>query len=379
MRVTDKCPSCQQPVAPTDFLCAHCELILQPGLAPDKPVDGDISVVRRMLEEPQAGIPTALPSAEGPPGKPREATGATRTLTLPEELKGVPVVVASLTRRPEALTEFEAWVTSLVDGQCDAEALAEKLGMNELELRVVLLTLRDKQVIEFAPEPLPDVEVEVDEGPGAAAHTLQPPASMMGASRPAPAPAPPAAVPTTPAAGRQRAPSSAELLPVLVPARRELGPPVPDDAEAQPPGRHDRTDPRIAYSGHANRKVLEALKQVKRRSDLTPAEPRRAVGPKSAPSTAADVLAQDSLQLALRMEQSGRLDEAIKHLERSIARSPDAPSLYNRLGVILMRERGDFRRAEKLFTQAKELAPDNDVYATNLQHAIARLALSKHR
>ena len=63
----------------------------------------------------------------------------------------------------------------------------------------------------------------------------------------------------------------------------------------------------------------------------------------------ADVLAKDTLQVALRMEQSGRLDEAIRFLEKSIAQSPDAASLSIRLGIILLRERADQsqRRQEK--------------------------------
>jgi len=93
----------------------------------------------------------------------------------------------------------------------------------------------------------------------------------------------------------------------------------------------------------------------------------------------ADVLAKDTLQVALRMEQSGRLDEAIRFLEKSIAQSPEAASLYNRLGIILMRERADYRRAEVLIRKATELAPDNKVYGTNLQQVIQQHAMRSHR
>lgn len=149
-----------------------------------------------------------------------------------------------------------------------------------------------------------------------------------------------------------------------------MGQPTPlgDDAPVR------GTDPRIAYTGKANRKVLDALKQV-RRSD----GPGQAAGRDEEKQPLADVLARDSLQVALRMEQNGRMDEAIRFLEKSIGQSPDAASLYNRLGIILMRERGDYRRAEQMIRKATELVPENKVYATNLQQVISRHALKSHR
>jgi len=137
----------------------------------------------------------------------------------------------------------------------------------------------------------------------------------------------------------------------------------------------ERTDPRIAYTGQVNRKVLDALKKVKRvDGSSSPAAPKEAKE-----QLLADVLARDTLQVALRMEQGGRLDEAIRFLEKSISQSPDAPSLYNRLGIILMRERGDYRRAESLIRKATELAPDNTVYQTNLQQVLTRSATRAQR
>ena len=84
-----------------------------------------------------------------------------------------------------------------------------------------------------------------------------------------------------------------------------------------------------------------------------------------------------SLQVAIRMEQNGRLDEAIRYLENSIAKSPDAPSLYNRLAIILMRERADLRRAEQLLQKATELAPGHEVYEKNLAAVLAKRAMKK--
>jgi tetratricopeptide (TPR) repeat protein len=135
------------------------------------------------------------------------------------------------------------------------------------------------------------------------------------------------------------------------------------------------SDPRIAYLPNANRKVIDALKQVKRKDGAGGSAGSR----DEEKQPLADVLARDSLQVALRMEQNGRMDEAIRFLEKSISQSPDAASLYNRLGIILMRERGDYRRAEQMIRKATELVPENQVYATNLQQVLSRHAMKTHR
>jgi tetratricopeptide (TPR) repeat protein len=146
--------------------------------------------------------------------------------------------------------------------------------------------------------------------------------------------------------------------------------------EPEPP--RGGTDPRIINRGRVNQKVLDALKQVKRRDassspDVAPSTP---VVNESA-SFIADRMASNSLQVAIRMEQGGRLDEAIRFLEQSIGKSPDAPSLYNRLAIILMRERADLRRAEQLLQKAVDLAPENSAYAQNLQMVLSKRALAK--
>ncbi|MFZ5439530.1 MAG: tetratricopeptide repeat protein, partial [Myxococcota bacterium] len=172
----------------------------------------------------------------------------------------------------------------------------------------------------------------------------------------------------------RRADAAPPPYPSAKPSREEAPPPAaPPLALGDAPV--ERTDPRIAYTGNVNRKVLDALKKVKRADPVTSASPASASARDDV--NAADVLARDSLQVALRMEQGGRLDEAIRFLERSIAQSPDAPSLYNRLGIILMRERSDLRRAEEMIRKATELAPDNAVYAANLRQVISQQALKR--
>lgn len=457
MRAKDKCPSCFQPVLPTDFLCANCELILDPSQAPERPV-GDVSVVRRMLEAPQRGLPSQKPNPKPPRSAPTEGLeGPTRKLELGPELSGVPVVVATLTGKSVQLSEFEAWVVSLIDGLSDSNGLARAAGVRELELRVVLRTLQEKRIIDFADEPLSDADLDMpsimgtldeDEEMATAPGFVDPP--------PPPPPPPPDiganvdrrdsrfAAPPSRAASQRSIPPIPDILPPAPPraatpifpvqepsgrtgpivraGRAAVPPPPPAEAfiepivqgrveaplltpsggrsalkpaevpypggrgaepsravSARPPApplpKPERTDPRIAYSGNVNRKVLDALKKVKRADGVAaPSAPKE-----EAQQPIADVLARDTLQVALRMEQGGRLDEAIRFLEKSIAQSPEAASLYNRLGIILMRERADYRRAETLIRKAIELAPDNTVYSTNLQQVISQQAMRSHR
>lgn len=155
-----------------------------------------------------------------------------------------------------------------------------------------------------------------------------------------------------------------EVVPAEPPAGKAARPVAPEPVAAV-------SDSRIVHAGKANRKVLDALSQVKRR-DVS-SEPARPALESS--ETPADRLAAGSLQVALRMEQGGRLDDAIRYLEKSIAQSPDAPSLYNRLAIILMRERADLRRAEQLLQKAVALAPDDGVYSMNLKAVVTRRAL----
>lgn len=398
-------------------------MILEPALATTRPMR-EVSVVRRLLEAPQRGVPSQVPTRPqiqaaslGDPG----SEGPTRVMTLPPEVSGVPVVVATLSQKAAQLTELEAWVVSLIDGLSDAPALARKIGFKELELRVLLTVLQSKGVVDFADEPwsnadlnLPSVMGTLDESEDVPVVTgefdVPPPPPVDDESPPTDQHyAPPRIAPATPGGGLVRAapaqpkraevappypgssPSRVPAYPGSSPSRPPAEVPSPDEVPSAPPypfaarppspprgtpaapPKTESTDPRIQYSGQANRRVIDALKQVKR-NDAGVGAVRE-----EKEQTFADVMARDTLQVALRMEQNGRLDEAIRFLEKSIAQSPEAPSLYNRLGIILMRERRDYRRAEELIRKAVELAPENTVYATNLQQVLSRHALSAQR
>lgn len=422
MRVRGKCPSCGDQVTPEDFLCPNCELILDPSKVPDAPAVTDVSVVRRMMELPQRGLPAEKPQARAPSPS-AGSEGPTRIMALPPELSGVPIVVASLSKKSLALSEFEAWIVSLIDGASETPVLAKKAGIGELELRVVLRTLNEKMVVDFADEPLPDeplaplppepevpalsedepLELETMQQPsvivaGELMPDATPPPLVPGElSRAADATPPPPPAPATPpppppprvapvqraaTPPRMRAPAQRPPPP---PRETPPAPPTPPPAEvpveAPPPPPLDavveRTDPRIAAKGNANKKVLEALKQVKRREGASAPPPP--VDRDAPPVNVADVVAEPTLQVALRMEQGGRFNEAIRFLENAISKSPDAPSLYNRLAIILMRERADFRRAEAMMRKAVELDPENRVYAMNLTQVLSRAAMKSQR
>jgi hypothetical protein len=80
MRARDTWPSCNEKVAASDFLCPNCELIVDPSQIPEKR-NGEVSVVRRMLEPPQQKVPAARPVRQKPP--PPQSDGPTRVFAMP--------------------------------------------------------------------------------------------------------------------------------------------------------------------------------------------------------------------------------------------------------------------------------------------------------
>ena len=75
---------------------------------------------------------------------------------------------------------------------------------------------------------------------------------------------------------------------------------------------------------------------------------------------------ESPLQRAITLEKSGRMKECIEHLERAIEVAPDPAPLYNRLALVLLKERRDLKGAEALLHKALEHDPDSDVYRQNL-------------
>jgi Flp pilus assembly protein TadD len=85
------------------------------------------------------------------------------------------------------------------------------------------------------------------------------------------------------------------------------------------------------------------------------------------------------LQRAIAMEKAGKVEEAIRYLEKCIATTAKPAALYNRLALALIKERRDFRRAEEMIDKAMELDPDNPVYRENSLKIVAMRASASSR
>lgn len=81
--------------------------------------------------------------------------------------------------------------------------------------------------------------------------------------------------------------------------------------------------------------------------------------------------AENQLQKALNLEARGQLDQALAVLEGALKQSKDAAPLYNRLGLVLLRERRDFQRASRCLERAVKLDPSNATYARNHMQVVA--------
>ncbi len=83
-----------------------------------------------------------------------------------------------------------------------------------------------------------------------------------------------------------------------------------------------------------------------------------------------------SLQEAIALEKRGDLKGAIKVLAKAIEQSDQPAPLYNRLALVVIKERRDFAMAEHLLKKAVQLEPKREVFLKNLAFA-ARLAKAK--
>lgn len=102
-----------------------------------------------------------------------------------------------------------------------------------------------------------------------------------------------------------------------------------------------------------------------------PASPPGATpAPVSVTASAADGV----IQRAVQLERSGKIEEAIEVLEQGISKLPQPAPLYNRLGMILLNQRKDYKRASVLFQKAADLDPDNSAYMMNLYTVLSLTA-----
>lgn len=85
---------------------------------------------------------------------------------------------------------------------------------------------------------------------------------------------------------------------------------------------------------------------------------------------------QASLQEAIALEKKGDFKGAMKVLARAIELAAQPAPLYNRLALVVIKERRDFVMAESLLQKAVKLDPKREVYLKNLAFA-AKLARAK--
>jgi tetratricopeptide (TPR) repeat protein len=76
------------------------------------------------------------------------------------------------------------------------------------------------------------------------------------------------------------------------------------------------------------------------------------------------------LQQAIELESRGDLKAAIQILEAALTGSTEPAPLYNRLALVLVKDRKDFTKAESLLRKAIELAPTRELYKRNLAQVL---------
>lgn len=121
-------------------------------------------------------------------------------------------------------------------------------------------------------------------------------------------------------------------------------------------------------------KVAAAARAPVPRQTPMPAVTSGAAKPPTPPPVAAARVEdpqEEVLQRVVRLEQAGKLAEALDLLERSIGLLPKPAPLYNRMGMILLNHQRDYERASAFFQKASDLEPENSVYTMNLYSVLA--------
>lgn len=337
-----KCPACGSPASLDDFQCGKCLLLLNPEAGGSDP-RMEISVVRALLS-----VTESRPFMKIPDPPPRDISNeATRVVAAPLDKRLVPRLVVGLDVALKPMHQFEAYVASYIDGEHTIDELIARAQLPRAEVHALLHSFKARGLIELDPPRA---------APAAPPPAAAPIPTPFPAARAAPAggirerhtptgspPAPPRPPPPrTPARGSP--PASAPVATPFPPAQAE-GPGIRVLSRSEAQKVHDISPPREPYSGPA-----------------TPAPVRR--------SEADNVLAQ-----AVNMERRGDLDGAIYLLKKGISQLPQPGPLYNKLALILIHQRRDFRQAEELLHKALELEPENEVYEKNLYKVVTLAAL----
>ncbi|HLL03447.1 MAG TPA: tetratricopeptide repeat protein [Myxococcaceae bacterium] len=314
MSETLECPECHAAVAPDDFLCENCSLLLNPQLASGEYVITEPSIVRALMSPPMRTSSREMPAA---------AMGSTVhdsvtvRFAIPIDDDEVPYLKAGMDVARRPLHPFEAYVASFIDGTQSVSALAEATRLPAIEIKVVLKALIERGMVELHHQPAP------------------------------------------------RPPEDA--LPLL--EGSEFLEEEPEAEEAQstapppPPPEALRSEPPPARNPFASAKARIA----------TPRPLRAVQAPGSQPAAEHS---EDLLQRVVRFEREGQVDRAIELLKRGLAQTSAPAPLYNKLALILVNQRKDFSQAAELLERAVELEPHNPVYQQNLLKVVGIAASS---
>lgn len=304
MSETLECPECHAAVAPDDFLCENCSLLLNPQLASGEYVITEPSIVRALMSPPTRTSSREVPvAAAGPTVHDSE----TEVFAIPIEDDEVPYLKAGMDVARRPLHPFEAYVASFIDGTQSVAALAEATRLPAIEIKVVLEALLERGMVELHHQPAPR--------PPEDALPLLEGSEFL-----------------------EEEPETPEVQPTTPP------PPPPEALRSEPPP---------ARNPFASSKARIA----------TPRPLKAVQAPASQP--AAEHL-DDLLQRVVRFEREGQVDRAIELLKRGLAQTSTPAPLYNKLALILVDQRKDFSQAAELLERAVELEPHNPVYQQNL-------------
>ncbi|WP_224244373.1 tetratricopeptide repeat protein [Hyalangium gracile] len=360
-----ECPECHEPIAPDDFQCEQCELLLNPQVASGEYVITDPSIVRALLSPPQRTSSREMPAS---PPRTRVDDSVTARFSVPLDEDTVPYLVARLDTALQPLHPFVAYVASFIDGTQTVAALARAARLPEIEIKVVLKSLFEQNLVELHRQPAP--------APPEDALPLLNGADFLeeGASS---APAPEAAMPPPPPPEAVEPPPPPRIEPPLprnpfslapAPARPATNPPIPPrpSSPATPP-----PIARTAAPPTAARTSVPTPPPVRPPSRSTPTVTPLQEPP--APSRSQE-RNEDFLQRAVRLEREGQVDRAIELLKRGLARSAAPAPLYNKLALILVNQRKDYLQASELLERAVELEPHNPVFQQNLLKVVGLAA-----
>lgn len=140
-----------------------------------------------------------------------------------------------------------------------------------------------------------------------------------------------------------------------------------------PPPEKPAPAPKPAPEARRSQSAVKAVRTPAPAPVSTPA-PTPPVAPTPAPKPVMASPADGVIQRAVQLERSGKIEEAIEVLEQGISKLPQPAPLYNRLGMILLNQRKDYKRASALFQKAADIDPDNSAYMMNLYTVLSLTA-----